>query len=104
MGDVICLYFTQEDPASYPPRSRVCSGAVSVSERVSFKTHFPPSPPPPRVLSLLVLVVFLVLVIVELALVQDRLPPLAEATIEIFTLLFTAFFCGEVALRIVGQG
>lgn len=57
-----------------------------------------------RVLSLLVLVVFLVLVIVELALVQDRLPPPAEAIIEIFTLLFAAFFCGEVALRIVGQG
>ena len=57
-----------------------------------------------RIIALLVLVLDIVLVIVELSVGEDRLPVKVEEVFEVLTLLFSAYFCGEVALRIVGQG
>jgi len=57
-----------------------------------------------RIIALLVLVLDIVLVIVELSVGEDCLPVKVEEVFEVLTLLFSAYFCGEVALRIVGQG
>ena len=57
-----------------------------------------------RIIALLILVLDIVLVIVELSVGEDRLPVKVEEAFEVLTLLFSAYFCGEVALRIVGQG
>lgn len=56
-----------------------------------------------RVLAILILAVDVLLVVIQLAL-KDEFPVLVEELIEVLTLLFSAYFCGEVALRIVGQG
>ena len=58
---------------------------------------------PCRVLGIVILAVDLLLVVVQLALKND-FPVLVEELIEVLTLLFSAYFCGEVALRIIGQG
>lgn len=50
-----------------------------------------------------ILVIDVVLVAVQLA-TKDALPVFAEVLIEIMTLLFSAYFCAEVMLRIIGQG
>ena len=52
----------------------------------------------------MILVLDIVLVIVELSVGEDRLPVKVEEAFEVLTLLFSAYFCAEVALRIVGQG
>ena len=44
------------------------------------------------------------LVVVELAVGEDNLPVAAEELFEILALLFSAYFCAEVSLRIIGQG
>ena len=56
-----------------------------------------------RVLAILILAVDVLLVVVQLAL-KDEFPVFVEELIEVLSLLFSAFFCGEVSLRIVGQG
>jgi hypothetical protein len=56
-----------------------------------------------RVLAITILAVDVLLVVVQLAL-KEEFPVLVEELIEVLTLLFSAFFCGEVALRIIGQG
>lgn len=48
-------------------------------------------------------VIDVVLVAVQLA-TKDMLPLYAEELIDIMTLLFSAYFCAEVTLRIIGQG
>jgi hypothetical protein len=58
---------------------------------------------PVRVLAILILAVDVLLVVVQLAL-KDEFPVFVEELIEVLSLLFSAFFCGEVSLRIVGQG
>ena len=50
-----------------------------------------------------ILVVDVVLVAVQLAL-GKKFPVYLEELIEIATLLFSAYFCAEVTLRIIGQG
>lgn len=50
-----------------------------------------------------IVVIDVVLVAVQLA-TKDTLPLYAEELIDIMTLLFSAYFCAEVALRIIGQG
>lgn len=57
-----------------------------------------------RIIALLILVLDIVLVIVELSVGEDRLPVKVEEAFQVLTLLFSAYFCAEVALRIVGQG
>ena len=57
-----------------------------------------------RIIAVLILVLDIVLVIVELSVGEDRLPVKVEEAFEVLTLLFSAYFCAEVALRIVGQG
>lgn len=57
-----------------------------------------------RILTLLVLVLDIVLVIVELSVGKDHFPVKVEEVFEVLTLLFSAYFCAEVVLRIVGQG
>ena len=54
-------------------------------------------------LALSILVVDIVLVVVQLAL-EESFPVYVEELIEILTLLFSAYFCAEVSLRIIGQG
>ena len=54
-------------------------------------------------LAILILAVDVLLVVVQLAL-REEFPVLAEELIEVLTLLFSAYFCGEVTLRIIGQG
>lgn len=56
-----------------------------------------------RVVAMAFLVVDVVLVAVQLAL-KDTFPVYTEELIDILTLLFSAYFCGEVTLRIIGQG
>ena len=56
------------------------------------------------VLATLILVVDITLVVVELAVGEDNLPVAAEELFEILALLFSAYFCAEVSLRIIGQG
>ena len=55
---------------------------------------------PYRVLATVILVVDVVLVVVQLALGED-FPVYVEELIEIATLLFSAYFCAEVTLRII---
>lgn len=43
------------------------------------------------------------LVVVQLA-QKDSLPEYVEELIAVLTLIFSAYFCGEVSLRILGQG
>lgn len=50
-----------------------------------------------------IVVIDVVLVAVQLA-TKDTLPLYAEELIDIMTLLFSAYFCAEVTLRIIGQG
>lgn len=57
-----------------------------------------------RVITLLVLVLDIVLVIVKLSVGEDHFPVKVEEAFEVLALLFSAYFCAEVALRIVGQG
>jgi len=57
-----------------------------------------------RILALLILVLDIILVIIELSLGKERLPVEVEEAFEVLTLLFSAYFCAEVSLRIVGQG
>ena len=54
-------------------------------------------------LAILILAVDVLLVVVQLAL-REEFPVLAEELIEVLTLLFSAYFCAEVTLRIIGQG
>lgn len=42
--------------------------------------------------------------IVELSVGKDHFPVKVEEAFEVLTLLFSAYFCAEVVLRIVGQG
>lgn len=59
---------------------------------------------PARVLATLILVVDITLVVVEVAVGRDDLSAAVEELFEILALLFSAYFCAEVALRIIGQG
>ena len=43
------------------------------------------------------------LVVVQLA-QNDSFPAYVEELIEIVTLIFSAYFCAEVTLRVIGQG
>lgn len=56
-----------------------------------------------RVIATSVLVVDIILVVVQLSL-GERFPVFFEELLEILTLLFSAYFCVEVSLRIIGQG
>ena len=56
------------------------------------------------VLATLILVVDITLVVVEVAVGRDDLSAAVEELFEILALLFSAYFCAEVALRIIGQG
>lgn len=56
-----------------------------------------------RVIATSVLAVDIVLVIVQLSL-REQFPVFFEELLEILALLFSAYFCVEVSLRIIGQG
>ena len=49
------------------------------------------------------LAIYILLVVIQLSL-QNILHVILEEIIEILTLLFCAYFCGEVGLRLIGQG
>ena len=51
----------------------------------------------------MILAVDVLLVVIQLSL-RNNFPVILEEFIEVLTLCFSAYFCGEVSLRIIGQG
>ncbi len=56
------------------------------------------------ILGVAILIADIILVVVELAIGEEKFPVIGEEFLEVVALLFSAYFCAEVSLRIVGQG